>query len=181
MKADSSLVVDASWPFERVWQLEVTLYGEKAGTDPLGPVCKWQALHRMEKSGIRFLHGDRAALFEAIYQCATRDVLIPDWAARAFRRGYQEILNCRVDSWDEAFGPPFPKGFKISQAKRRRSLRPQIHVRIMNIIKQESVPVDDELFQRVATEFHIGKRQCKQFWYDMGGLPRNWLKKTLPP
>ena len=181
MNANNSFVVDVSWDFERVWQLELSLYGEKAGADPLGPLGKWQALQNIEDCRLKFLNGDRAALFFAINQCATRELVIPEWAASAFRRGYSDVASFRVDSWDKAFGAPFPKGFKVAQGRRRLGLIFIVHGRILDIYKREQVAIDDELFQRVANEFHIGKRQCKQFWYNMGGLPGKRVKKTLPP
>ncbi len=62
-------------------------------------------------------------LFAAIRKCANHDLVMPDWVARGFIRGYDQVLNCRVGSWDKAFGAPYPKGARVADMKRRRELR----------------------------------------------------------
>ena len=57
---------------------------------------------------------------DGIAVCARSDLVAPEWLARAFLRGFDAVLNCRAQSWDEAFGAPYPPNSNISAMRRRR-------------------------------------------------------------
>lgn len=135
-----------------------------------GPLCQWQALHDLDGLGKSFESGDRAALFAAIRICASRDLPLPPWAVVAFIAGYDAVLNCRADSWDDVFGRPWPKGFHLGRARHRRHKRFQIFHRIRDI--RESNPdqvLDDRLFEEIGKEFAVAKTLCKKLYYQAGG------------
>lgn len=135
-----------------------------------GPLCQWQALHDLDGLESSFDSGDRAALFAAIRLCASRELPLPPWAAAAFIAGYDEVLNCRADSWDDVFGRPWPRGFHLNEARHRRQKKFQIFLRIRDI--RESDPtrsLDEQFFEEIGKEFAVGKTLCKKLYYLAGG------------
>lgn len=45
---------------------------------------------------------------------------MPDWLASAFLRRYDAVLNCRIGTWDEAFGAAQPRGKHLSTLRLHR-------------------------------------------------------------
>jgi hypothetical protein len=139
--------------------------------DPAGPLYQWDALQKLDALERQYAKGDGFALLQAIKVCVNHDLVIPRWAAIAFIQGFYAVLNCRTDSWDGAFGPPYPKGMHIAKARQRRLLRFQVYNRINEILKSDpKPPIDEGLFERVGDEFGIGKTLCNRLYYQAKGL-----------
>ena len=120
---------------------------------------------RLEVERTRFDAGDRMALFAALRICAQRDLKMPQWASRAFIRGYDKVLNCRTGSWDEAFGEPYP-GKHLARLRQRRLNRSAVWLRIKKLLAQpDAPPVDRSLFEKVGKELGIGPRVCSELYY----------------
>lgn len=47
---------------------------------------------------------------------------MPEWARKAFCKGYAEIFAARARSWDDVFGAPYKKGTNLSAVRRRKAL-----------------------------------------------------------
>ena len=77
--------------------------------DPAGPLPQWDALQRLDALEGQYAEGDGFALLDAIRICANHDLVIPRWAAMAFIKGFNAVLNCHTDSWDGAFGRPISR------------------------------------------------------------------------
>lgn len=81
-----------------------------------GAVLRWGAAQQ--------INSDREELekspIDGVARCVRAGLVAPDWLARAFLRQYGQVLHCKVASWDEAFGPPFPPGKHLSTYRLER-------------------------------------------------------------
>ncbi|ABE44879.1 hypothetical protein [Polaromonas sp. JS666] len=79
------------------------------------------------------LHGEAQAIIEdrpyleknpleGVARCVRYGLVAPAWLAAAFLRQYDEVLWCRLSTWDEAFGPAHPPGKHLSTLLLRREL-----------------------------------------------------------
>jgi hypothetical protein len=57
---------------------------------------------------------------------------MPAWLSLAYLARYDKVLNCRVGSWDEAFGRPYRKGAQMVALRNRRMAR----LRVANIVAE---------------------------------------------
>ncbi|MBA2588725.1 MAG: hypothetical protein H0U98_08890 [Alphaproteobacteria bacterium] len=139
-------------------------------------------MESLEACRLRFAVGDNFSLLKAIRICANRDLVMPDWVARAFISRFDRILNTKADSWDEVFGRPHPKGQTAVKLHKRRSLRAQVFDRVQQLheANPKRWPISDGTFEQVGEEFGIKKTQCNKLYYaehralDASG-------RTLPP
>jgi hypothetical protein len=143
--------VDAAFELAQANQERFEALG---GTGPAGPLFQWSAGIEIEKLRGQFEAGDRWALFAAIRKCANHDLVMPDWVARGFIRGYDQVLNCKVGSWDEAYGAPYPKGARIAALKRRRELRFAVFhaVKKLHEVDPKVYPIDAGTFEQVGRQ-----------------------------
>jgi hypothetical protein len=148
-------------------QLEAQAHGFPLA-DPTGPLHRWWARRKLAVLEQRYAAGDRFALMYAIRVCANHDLLMPLWVALAYIEGFDQVNHYRADSWDTAFGRPFPKGGHLARARQRHMHRPQVYVRVMEILKsEEGATIDDGLFERVGKELGISKTLCSELYYQM--------------
>jgi hypothetical protein len=130
---------------------------------PAGPLYQTVALIEIESLSKLFAEGDSMALLAAIRKCANHDLPLPDWVAKAYISAYDEVLNCRSNSWDEVFGKPYPAKH-IGKLRQRRELIFGIYSRVRQLNK-DGVGLDDPLFEIVGKEFGIKKSLCKELYY----------------
>jgi hypothetical protein len=162
------VIVDKSWAAEEVVAAQAA--AELEGLpydDPTGPVYQWDALHRLDQLQADYGNGDQAALFAALRVCAGHGLQMPAWASRAFIDGYDQVLNCHVGSWDEAFGRPYPKGKQLGRMREARRKRPAVYLMICSIRSREPrTPIDDALFERVGSRLGLGKTRTGELYYE---------------
>lgn len=143
-------------------------------TDPTLPVSQLFGRLALEDERARFAAGDRVALLAAIRECARCGLPMPEWVAVAFIRSYDRVLNCRVKSWDDAFGAPFPKGAHLNALRKRRELRFAVGLAVLHRVQRDpSTPIDKGLFEAVGDEFGVGASQAEELYYSAvaRGLP----------
>ncbi len=161
--------VDKNWTLEEAYEAH-----ERAiEADPsvfrssVGPFWKWIALHNLDRLQRQFESGDKGALLEGIFECAMRDLRLPEWVQRAYIDRYREIVHFKAASWDDVFGKPHRKGLRLADARRRRKLWAPIWLRIRHIRDTElDTAIDEELFERVGEEFGIRKTLASELWYE---------------
>lgn len=151
--------------------------------DPTLPIYRVVAGFRLEELGKAFAAGDRGALMAALRVCANHDLPMPQWLSKAYIRSYDQVLTCRVKSWDEAFGAPFPKGANLNALRKRRELRYRIGLAVLNRIQRyPDMPIDKGLFEAVGKEFNVGASLAEELYYSAvkQGLPSaaDWKKKA---
>ena len=143
-----------------------------------GPLYQAAAQESLLVERKRFEAGDRVALLAAIRQCANHDLPLPDWASRAYIAAYDQVLTCHSNSWDEVFGKPYPKGKQLGSLREEREKKFAIYFRIEDLRKAHyevqddgshklvsSIPIAEELFERVGVEFGIKKTRCSVLYY----------------
>ena len=62
----------------------------------------------------------------AVRVCASNDLKMPDWLSRAYCRRFDQVLNARMKSWDDAFDRPYEKGVHLSRKRADRINRPTV-------------------------------------------------------
>jgi hypothetical protein len=167
---------ETGWTLEQaIAEQQETGPGQRDIFDPTGPIYRWDALQKLEALERNFAKGDNFALLHAIRICANHDLVIPEWAARAYIKRFDAVLNCETDSWDGAFGRPYPNGVHLSKARQRRKLRFAVYARVRELLKANPKrPIDEGLFEEVGDKFDIGKTLCGRLYYEakrMVGLP----------
>lgn len=136
---------------------------------PLGPLWIAIAFVDLDEERQRYEANDYMALLAAIRICAARKLPIPDWAAQAFIRRYDHVLNCRTGSWDEAFGQPYP-GKHVPDLRKRRELKYAIPQRIKELRSQDDPPPmngnrhHEGVYNQVAREFDVGRTYVTELW-----------------
>jgi hypothetical protein len=143
--------------------------------DPSLPLFQWGALLEISELETKYINGDGAALFAALRKCANHDLVMPLWVSRAFIKGYDAVLCCRANSWDEAFERPYPKGKHLSSMKESREKRFPIWLRVKEL-RAEGATIDDGLFERVGREFGMSKSRANELYYEA----KDWAEKALP-
>ena len=124
--------------------------------------------------------GDRRALMDAIRVCARRAIVMPEWVQDAYIDAHDKVLNCRVSSWDEAFGAPMRKGAHLAAERKRRVLMPRVWNEV-NLARQQGCPVDEALFERVGKHLGLGKTLVSEYYYSYGevmALHKPWQKQV---
>jgi hypothetical protein len=129
------------------------------------PMHQWEALRAFDTLQVVYEAGDDFALFETISLCAMTDLPLPLWASYAFLRGYRALVQYKVGTWEEAFGPAPAKGKHLHDARQRWELRPRVWESVRRR-KTEGQAIDDLLFEDVGSEFGIGKTLTKRLYYD---------------
>lgn len=105
-------------------------------------------------------------ILRGIKICATNDIVMPDWLADAFCDRYYEVVGCRVDSWDKAFGKPFPKGKHLNALRKERNLSIKVYNEIRNILLEApNTPIDKSLFERVGAPYGLGATLAEEYYY----------------
>ena len=134
----------------------------------VGAMARWRGLQTLDILEQRYANGNRFALLHAINICAKYYLVIPEWARDAFIEGFSAVGSFRTNSWDDAFGRPYPKRMRMSMARRRRDLLPKVYNRVRQILDAApGTPVSEALFEQVGDEFGIGKTLCSQLYYTM--------------
>lgn len=158
---DESLTIDDAQEAQKYW---VSL-GNNA-TDPEGPFFQWAGAKRIIDLKESIDSGDGFSVLGAVRICVTNGLVAPEWLAYAFNRRYDNVLNCRVGSWDSAFGRPYPKGVHLSALKKKRNYSIAVHNAVTELRRKEpDLPIDKALFERVGKGFGLGATLAEEYYY----------------
>lgn len=108
-------------PWHATWEEALAAYHASGERGFDNPVAQWgaaQQINALLKDKV--LAGDGFAVLDAVSRCARSNLLMPDWLAVAFIQRYDQVLNARVGSWDEAFGAPYPDRARLATARLKR-------------------------------------------------------------
>lgn len=142
----------------------------RSDADPTLPLYQWAAAQTLETLRAQFEAGDRMALLAAIRKCANHDLSLPGWAATAYIRAYDEVLNYRSKSWDEVFGAPYPKNKHLGALRKKRMLRFAVWKAVNEIRRREPMtPINADLFERVGEMMRppLGKTSAEEYYYSV--------------
>jgi hypothetical protein len=125
----------------------------------------------------RFEAGDPKALLEALDFCARSGGAMPLWL--------REALVARLDPWfryqaktlDQAFDVE-RKRERISNRKKRLSLQPRVAWLVIRLHREEKLPIDEALFERVGKTFGISMGTARAIYYNDN--PARKLFEAMP-
>lgn len=161
---------------QREWTVEQALEADEqfrrdnprcTDAHPGRPVFQWAALNSIEAERLAIEGGDGFALLGAVRKCANHYIAMPEWLARAFIARYDRVLNCHVDSWDDAFGRPYPEGAHLNRLRKHRQNRLAVHNAVLNAVSNNpEVAIDEKLFARVGKPLALGKTLTQKLYYE---------------
>jgi hypothetical protein len=111
-----------------------------------------------------FEAGDPKALLEAIDFCARSGSAMPLWLAEAFCARFDKWSRYEVKTLDQAFGVE-RKGERISNRKHREWLKPRVAWEVSRLHRQEKLPIDEALFERVGEILKIPMGTARDIYY----------------
>lgn len=126
-----------------------------------GAVARWAGAQELLQ---------RQAFFEVnpldgIAVCCIHDLVAPEWLALAYLRGFYKVTGCQVRTWDEAFGPAFPKG--VNLAARRRARRDRVHAIVVvkdMLDRDPGRPMDKAFWSEVGVAIGEGATRAEELW-----------------
>lgn len=134
-------------------------------SDPTGPIYKWAARIALRCYEDAYAAGDQMALLAAIRRCANHDIPMPAWVGKAFIERYDKVLSCRIGSWDEAFGRPYPKGKHLASMRKKRRLRFAVHA-FVRAEHEKGAAIAEALFEEAGQKFNVGKTLASELYYE---------------
>ena len=138
---------------------------------PAGPFFQAVAKDKLEKEREAYDAGDNMALLAAIRICANHDMVIPEWASKGFIAAYDKVLNCQTNSWDDAFGEPYP-GKQVNRLMQRRNNKPAVFTGVRKLQNEKpGLPLMSNkdvtgIFDIVAKDLGIGPTICRELYYE---------------
>ena len=115
----------------------------------------------------RYKRGDKSVLMRELYRWVDNPRgSIPEWLRRALIHAIGRArINYEVDSWDEVFGRPVPKGKSRRALKRKRELEWPVLDRVEKLTK-EGHRIDKQLFEIVGKEFGVSGTVASEIYYN---------------
>jgi hypothetical protein len=154
------------WSLEEAWEAnKAAIDAGRARSDPSLPFSQWVALRENEADRIAYEKtGNGFFVMRALSRCCRVGIVSPDWLATAYLKAFDDVLNYRVRTWDEALGPPVPKGAHLADLRRRRHDKYAIYSRVRREHEEAWAPIDEALFERVGAEFGLGKTAASELY-----------------
>jgi hypothetical protein len=76
---------------------------------PDGAFWKWQAAQRITDGQSQY----EANPICGIAACLRASIMPPQWLVHSFLKQFDQVRDAEVRTWDEAFGPPYPKSVRL--------------------------------------------------------------------
>ena len=134
----------------------------------VSPIMQYAAQEKLEALRVEYEKtNDGWHVLIAVRKCAASDLVMPDWLADAYCRRFDQVLNCQMKSWDEAFNPPYPKGTHLNRKRADRLNRFKVFNDIAEILERDpETPINEELFERIGKKLGIGKTKANELYYE---------------
>ena len=156
---------DESLDINEVLALHEKLSSKTSSEHSTLPLFQYSAAQSVLQLKDSIQNGDGFDLLLAVRKCGTHGLVFPEWLSYAFNRSFDQVLNCHTNSWDVAFGKPYPNK-KIHDLRRRRELCFAIYNRVSEIKASEpQTPIDKSLFERVGRESGTGATLTEELYY----------------
>lgn len=131
---------------------------------PHRPTAKWVALHELVALEKAFKAGDQFSAMVALRTCATRELPIPEWAAKFYITAFDTINNYRAKSWDDVLPLALSKGQHLSRARESLAKRFEV-LNAVSDLRKAGEPVDEVLFEKVGHDLGLGKTRVSELYY----------------
>jgi hypothetical protein len=129
------------------------------------------ACERAERS---YNRGDRSAILEAMFACATSGVLLPPWVKDAFVQAYLETkVGPLHRSWDAVFGKPHGKDEKLDAKFKASKFQCLIYAAVLEM--RNTRPRKTDVFPAVAKRFErfgISEALCRKYFRQVDRMAR---------
>lgn len=162
------MIASPNWTFDDALAEHFRWLSANPGQEhhPAAPLYQWLALKKLDQLEACFADGDEFALMDAIHECAQHELLLPDWAARAYLKGFYAVVNARSKSWDEVFGSPYPPHTKLHNVRTNRVNGAKIYSLVNQIqMREPKTSIDRGLFDRVGEMFNVSGSQAEKLYY----------------
>ena len=128
-----------------------------------------------ERAAKRFAGGDRSAILDAVFECATGPILLPRWARDAFVQAYLEtkVGPPLHSSWDDVFGKPHGKHKKLDAKFKANKFQYLVYAAVLELRKGR--PRKTDVFPAVArrfARFGIGEAVCRKYYRRIAKMAR---------
>ena len=137
------------WTADEVQALAAHRADQAAGVlfGPRGAMAQCVAARRVLALRERIEGAGEGAGFdvlEAVAAVALAGLVMPDWLVDAFLQRYRSVQHLQAKSWDhpDAFGPPYPKSFRVAERRQRALQRMEIAVLVMDYRQSCTRPLD---------------------------------------
>lgn len=156
------------WTFEDALA-ELENFNEKRDGVRKNPVLVFMAFRDLDDCQSNYQASNNGCeILRGVKICATSDIVLPDWLADAFCNRYYEVVSRSVDSWDKAFGKPFPKGKHLNAMRKEWNLSIRVYNEIRSILLAlPDTPIDKSLFERVGAQFGLGATLAEEYYYSI--------------
>ena len=118
--------------------------------------------HVLQKFRQRVEAGHTEALLDAIAYCGRHGVAQPDWVVKAFRQRWDKYRSFQVTTLDEAFG--LPRRTWINKRRKEYLHKLDVYIAVNDLAGRHNLPIDDELFARVARDLGISMHDVKTLY-----------------
>lgn len=112
----------------------------------------------------RYERGDKTAIMDALQWVVLYKKRTPEWLWAALFHAFARRMLYEIESWDEVFGPPFPKGKSRKVAWRNRTLTVPIYRRVKQL-SAAGQPIDKGLFEQVGEYFGTSGTTASDIYY----------------
>lgn len=155
-------------------------HGEGFDPSPAQPLYQWNAAQEVTQLREEVELGNGFAVLDAISRCARHGLVMPDWLARQYLTRYHGVLNCRVGSWDQAFGAPFPVRVRLATWRLRREKRWALW---LFFTAQHAPPRNREGWRAAASALGVTPRQAEEWTpktrkNSRGHKPYGWAREA---
>lgn len=113
----------------------------------------------------KIAEGNKEALLRAMHECLIMKKPLPEWLQLAFIQAYQSAHPFEINSWDEIFGPPHPKGAHLKTRNKHFELSFDIWSRVQELAAS-GAKIDKSLFEKIGREFAVSGTTAGTIYYD---------------
>lgn len=119
------------------------------------------AERRIEEARSHVESGNGRAILYAVRICAENELPMPKWLARHFVKRVNVVFDHTSNSWDDAFGIPYP-GQHIDSLKLRQQRIPVL-MKTNALAKRIGIT---KALQRVAGDMGMSYSHCRALYYE---------------
>ena len=121
-------------------------------------------LHKkfLSECQLHYESGQRNALIVAILWCIQEGLPPSPWLRNECKKAWRTVKK----SWDEVFGPPFPKGKHWHYYNRNLKIGDRLKERIEFLHEKEGRSITQGLFEEVGKEFGVSGSVARDLYYE---------------
>ena len=134
-------------------------------SDPNSPLSQWAAVLRIEELRHKHETGDSFAVLEAVFECAMRELVMPEWVALGFIERMRRIKHFKAKTLDETFGSYLPKGAKLVAYRQAREKGILAYCEVKKR-HAAGASIGQELFAAIGKDLGIGDSKVRDYYYD---------------